>query len=124
MYLQRSIFSPFFLSFGGGSQPGRNGSNQAVGAQERESREGGCSEFLGKAGSEGGKVGFRELGRQGFCKMTVSKLGKASAFFVWGEDIVLQLSQCSNISSRVTLENSLYLSELSPLIGLRGSSQF
>lgn len=48
MYLQRSIFSPFFLSFGGGSQPGRNGSNQTARAEERESREGGYSEFLGK----------------------------------------------------------------------------
>lgn len=85
-----------------------------VGGQRRERavRAGGCSEFLGKAVSEGRKVGFGELGRQGFCKMTVSKLGKASAFFVWGEDIVLQLGQCSNICSRVTLENSLYLSEL------------
>lgn len=54
--------------------------------QRRESREGGCSEFLGKAGSEGGKVGFRELGRKGFCQMTVSRLGKASAFF--GERIL------------------------------------
>lgn len=69
-------------------------------------------------------MGFRELGRQGFCKVTVSKLGKASAFFVWGEDIVLQLGQCSSISSRVTLENSLHLSGLSPLTVLRSSLQF
>lgn len=38
MYLQRSIFSPFFLSFGGGGQPGRNRSAQAVGAEERKRR--------------------------------------------------------------------------------------
>lgn len=31
-------------------------------------------------------------GRQGFCKMTFSKFGKANAFFSWGEATSVQIS--------------------------------
>ena len=61
-------------------------------------------------------------GCQSSFRVAVRKLGRASAFFIWGEGIVLPLSQCLNAGSRVTLESSLYLSELSALIGLWGSS--
>lgn len=79
-----------------------------MGAEERKRRRGECNGFLGKAASEGGKVAVQ---RSSFCKMAVSKLGKANPSFVWGEASVLQLSQCSNIGSSVALGNLLHLSQ-------------
>lgn len=92
----------------------------------REER-GGCGRrplVSWEAGSEGGKVcmPFRGLGCQSFCRAAIRKLGKASAVFIWADGIVLPLNQSLHVGSRVTLESSLYHSELSALVGSWGSS--
>lgn len=65
-----------------------------------------------------GRKGDRSEGARVSARWTAADLAKPVPSFSGERVFLLQLSQCSSVSSSVTLENSLHLSELSTPIGL------
>ena len=106
----------FFLSLRGGNWPGRNGSTQTVGAEERKKRGEGCTGFLGKAGPREERFQFRGLGVGGGGRVSArwwpASLAGPISSLSWERLLTaLQLSQSSNIGFNVTLQNSVHLSD-------------
>lgn len=81
---------PFFLFSREGGSPGRNASTKALGERKARGGRKDAMGFSGRLAPREERWQFRGLQCQGFCKIAVSKLGKANSFCVWGEATVSQ----------------------------------